>query len=177
MNNIIPPNPLLSASVLVATASLVLQYLSHRSTSLDSAYEREERIDNKFKKIEKFYTGEITTDGLTMALDFVKSTVDESHSKSYQFQKYINPFSDIQGTTKLNFRISHNVSLDQGDYEIKGDFQETPIESVGLRVMPRSANLLILTVDSVAISDVADSLTVLGMCDDLKIQENEDIID
>lgn len=43
--------------------------------------------------------------------------------------------------------------------------------------MDRTAGLLFVTVDSVAISDVADAITEIDKIDDLEVEENDDIID
>ena len=119
MLNILWLNPLVSFSVFVATVSLLLQYLSSRSTALDSDYDREEKIDGKIKKIGNLFTDKFTTEDHTIELEFIKSTVNEKNSLRYRIWKYINPFIDIQGTTRLNFKITQPLDLDPGDYEIR----------------------------------------------------------
>lgn len=84
MFNIIQSNPLVSASVFVATVSLVLQYLSHRSTALDSVYDREERIDEKINKLGELFTDDFTIDGYTLKVDFIKATVYEKDTWGYR---------------------------------------------------------------------------------------------
>jgi hypothetical protein len=177
MFNILQSNPLVSASVFVATASLVLQYLSHRSTALDSVYEREERIDRKINKLGELFTDEFTVDGHTLRIDFIKSTVSEKDTWSYRFGKYLNPFSDFQGTTRVNFKLTQSPEIDHGDYEITGEFDDAHIEELALRIMPRTAGLMFVTVDSVVISDVAEAITEIDNLNDLEVEENGDIID
>lgn len=177
MFNIIQSNPLVSVSVFVATVSLVLQYLSHRSTALDSAYDREERIDGKINKLGELFTDEFTIEGHTLRIDFIKSTVYEKDTWGYRIWKYLYPFTDIQGTTKVGFKLKNSPSLDSGDYEITGDFEDAHLEELALRIMPQTAGLLFVTVDSVVISDVADALTEIDRIDDLEIEKNDNVID
>jgi hypothetical protein len=176
MLNVLWLNPLVSFSVFVATVSLLLQYLSSRSTALDSDCEREEKIDGKIKKLGNLFTDEFTAEDHTIELEFIKSTVNESDGLRYQIWKYINPFLDIQGKTRLNFKITQPLDLDPGDYEITGDFEHASLGQVTLRVMPNTASLLFVTVNSVIISEVAKSLTEIDSIESLKIQQKKENI-
>ena len=176
MLNVLWLNPLVSFSVFVATVSLLLQYLSSRSTALDSDCEREERINGKIKKLGNLFTDEFTAEDHTIELEFIKSTVNESDGLRYQIWKYINPFLDIQGKTRLNFKITQPLDLDPGDYEITGDFEHASLGQVTLRVMPNTASLLFVTVNSVIISEVAKSLTEIDSIELLKIQQKKENI-
>jgi len=84
MLNVLWLNPLVSFSVFVATVSLLLQYLSSRSTAFDSDCEREEKIDGKIKKLGNLFTDEFTAEDHTIELEFIKSTVNESDGLRYQ---------------------------------------------------------------------------------------------
>ncbi|MDS0223646.1 hypothetical protein NDI54_20090 [Haloarcula sp. S1AR25-5A] len=171
MSNIIQSIPFVSVSVFVATVSLVLQYLSHRSTTLDSVYEREEQIDGKIQKLGELFTDEFTADGSTLKIEFIKSTVHEKETRIYRICKYMDPFSNIQGTTKINFKATSSPELETGDYEITGDFEDAHLEKLALRVMPTTTDLLFVTVDSVIISDVAAAITEMDEIDNLEIQK------
>ena len=176
MLNVLWLNPLVSFSVFVATVSLLLQYLSSRSTALDSDCEREERINGKIKKLGNLLTYEFTAEDHTIELEFIKSTVNESDGLRYQIWKYINPFLDTQGKTRLNFKITQPLDLDPGDYEITGDFEHASLGQVTLRVMPNTASLLFVTVNSVIISEVVKSLTEIDSIELLKIQQKKENI-
>jgi len=171
MLNVAWSNLLVSLSVFVATTSLLLQYISHRSTALDSAYDREEQIDGKIKKLGNLYTNGFTADEHTIETKLIKPTVNEKDSLRYRIWKYINPFLHIQGTTEINFKLTQSPDLRSGDYEITGDFENTSIEEIELCIMPESADLLFVTADSVEISDIASSLSDIDSIDGLKIQK------
>lgn len=153
-----------------------MQYLSHRSTALDSVYSREEKIDTKIEKLPEFFTDEFTVDNQTLKIEFIKSTVYEDSSWLYRIQKYLCPFSDIQGYTKLGFKLSQDIGLNSGDYKVVGDIDNTNLKKLGLRVMPVTNSLFFVYVNSVEVHEIANAISEIDNINNIRFEETSELL-
>lgn len=164
------PNFAISASAVIAAAALVFNYISHRHTDLDSVFEREEKIDSKMWKIGDVMGNGLTEEEYEYRAKYIKSTVFEREEKRYIAKKLLWPTSDIEGRTRLAYRVEGFEDLDPSKYFLT-DFEDDRILFAGLTIESDSSSLLSVEIDRVSINEVGNAT---GELDDPNCTIQED---
>lgn len=162
----------LAISVSIATISLVLQYLSQRNSVLDTEYEREqklrEEIGSEMVSIENFPEAE----GI-IGVSLLRPVVNEKSNLLYKIGKYLHPFGDLKGQTKLLLQVDPPDRVPVGFYAIVGWEDDSDIVSGNLLNKPTARPTIGLKVDSVDLIEVRSAIGDLGG-DGLELSKDPD---
>lgn len=130
---------LLIAPIIVGTISLVLQYISHRNSVLDSKFERERKIEEVLKNSRPYKLQNFTNNHYSAHLTFERVRIKAKKGCIHSFLKYLNPFGELQGHSLILFEFELSAgSLSQGPYKVSGFPAESGIEEGILIVTPQS---------------------------------------
>lgn len=154
----------LAVSVSIATISLILQYLSQRNSVLDTEYEREDKlredIGSEMVSIENF-----PEDGDLIGVSLLRPLVVEKSGFLYRIWKYLYPFGDLKGQTKLLLKIDPPDGVPIGYYAITGWSDDSNIISGNLLNKPTARPTIGIKIDSVDLIEVRSAIGELGKSD------------
>ncbi|XGI84402.1 hypothetical protein ACEU6E_03910 [Halorutilales archaeon Cl-col2-1] len=151
---------LLAAPIFVATVSLVLQYISHRNSVLDSRFEREQKIDEVIGGSRAYELDDFTGTGYSARLTPDRVRIKENQGRLHTLFKYLNPFGELQGDSLIAFEFGMTgEDFRQGAYHISGFPDDTGIEEGILIVTPNSQiSVFVVDVDTVDQYEVSSNL-------------------
>jgi hypothetical protein len=130
---------LLAAPILVGTVSLVLQYISHRNSVLDSKFERERKIEEILGGSRPYQLDNFTTSQYSVRLTPDRVRIKTKQGRIHSFFKYLNPFGELQGNSLILFEFELTAgNLSQGPYKVSGFPAESGIEEGVLIVTPHN---------------------------------------
>lgn len=167
---------LLSLSIIIATISVTLQYLSHRYTVLDTEHEREQKIKESIPS-EGTHIPEFADTDKQVKVRLHTVVVSEYESKQYVLQKYLYPFSNINGRTKAILEVESLKPLPVGVFAINGWSQESTVLQACFLHRPPAAPIVAIHIDSVRLNDVKSAFGGISK-DGLQLSdEPDDIVD
>lgn len=161
-----------TVGVVVAGASLTLNYFSHRTSVIDTPFERESKIDQKIERI-PIAIGEFSKDNYEIVVEYIKSTIDEEQMGWYSY-RFISPFGEMRGQTQISFSIRNADSdLESKKYVSDLSDMETQISKIGVNVEADTGGMLHVTVDTVEVSEVGNSIADITALDYSLEQDSE----
>lgn len=166
---------LIAPSVLVATAALILQYISHRSSVLDTQFERQNKI-HQFTGEQPVNVPKFTKHDYMITVELTKTVVKEKDGKLYKIWKYLNPLKDIDGTTIMTFFISNTGNIDTGLYAIEGWSSGSLINRGMIMHHPYQKSMLFVEIDSVEVREVTPTLADIAYSDSLELTEDDEVL-
>jgi len=138
---------LLAAPIFVATISLVLQYISHRNSVLDSRFEREQKIDEIIGGSRPYELDNFTGTGYSALLTLDRVRIKENQGRLHTLFKYLNPFGELQGDSLIAFEFEMAAGhFRQGPYHVSGFPDNTGIEE-GILIVTPSNQISVFAVD------------------------------
>lgn len=165
---------IIAAGVVVAVLSLILQYLSHRHSIIDTPFERETKI-SQFLGDELVNVPGFTAKGYDLQVRQTKVVVNENKGLRNSLWKYLNPFSDISGTTLVTLELAAAGGIPHGVYSIKGWSDCDCLIRDGIILHKRGAvSLLCVEIESVDIREPVFELGNLANSSELELSTNDE---
>ncbi len=171
----IDTSSLIAPGLTIATVSLVLQYISHRNSVLDSEFERQTKI-HQFTGEQPVNLQDFTGNQYDITVELTKTVVHEKDSKIYQFWKYFWPLSDISGHTLLAFDLTRDGGMGYGLYAIEGWPDDSLIERGMIMNFSYQKSLLFIQVDSVDIRKVTPAIALIANSSNLELTEDDEVL-
>jgi hypothetical protein len=165
----------IAPGITIATVSLVLQYISHRNSVLDSEFERQTKI-HQFTGEQPVNLQNFTGEEYDITVELTKTVVVEKDSKIYDFWKYFWPLSDISGHTLLVFHLSRDGGMGYGLYAIEGWSNDSLIERGMIMNYSYQKSLLFIQVDSVDVRKVTPAIGLIADSPNLELTEDDEVL-
>ncbi|MFC7068095.1 hypothetical protein [Halobaculum lipolyticum] len=153
---------------------MVLSYISHRHSVVDSRFEREEKLKTKLGAVGSVTCEGFTEDEYQLRVKVADVDVREPSGRIYRYKKLLLPTAEIGGNAVVKLDIHENTDIPLGSYVVKGFNDDDGVIQGTLTVSDEYVNTLILEVDSVDTYRVPPMLTnALSYSPNLRLDPDE----